>query len=227
MNKRTEGLRVALWTRVSTREQSTENQMPRLKKAVEERGYRVVKRFDLRGVSAYREESKEYRKRINQLYDAAEAGLFDVVLVTALDRITRKGGESLVTILKTLEAYGVSVISLRESITEYQAHDELGRFIRRTFIEFIGIQGGDESKRNRERTMDGLEVAKAKGVVLGTPVVRDGVDVPMVLSLRDEGLSWRKVHEAHPETTNAKGKVVKPSLRTIMRAVADYEGEGE
>ena len=225
MTTRTEGLRAVLWTRVSTREQTTEIQLPKLRAAAKERGYRVVRHFNLPGVSAYRQEN-QYKKAINQLYKAAKSGAFDVVLVTALDRITRKGGESLVTILETLDAYGVSVISLREGFTEHKADDKWGRFVQKMLIEFIGILGEEESDKISERTIDGHKTARAKGVTLGRPVVRDGVDVEMVLALRAEGLSWRKVHAAHLETRNAKGKKVKPSVTTIRRAVADYEREG-
>lgn len=219
MTTRTEGLRAVLWTRVSSHEQTTENQLLKLREAADERGYRVVSHIDLPGVSAYRQEAKKYTRAINKLYDMAESGAFDVVLVTALDRMTRKGGDRLRTIIQTLDDNAVSVISLLEKFTEHQTA-RMDRFARNRLIELVGSMAEYESVKISERTLAGQKIARQKGVVFGRPVVWAGVDVELVLALRAEGLSWRKVHKAHPETRNAKGKKVKPSMGTIRNAIA-------
>ena len=171
MATHTEGLRAVIWTRVSTREQTTENQLPLLKAAAAERGYRVVRHIDLHAVSAYRQETKTYTMAINKLYAAAESGAFDVVLVTALDRITRKGGDSLRTILTTLDDNSVSVVSLRESFTEHQT-GRIGRLVRNIIIEVVGFMGEDESAKISERTLEGLRTARTRRQKTQRAIVR-------------------------------------------------------
>ena len=43
-----------------------------------------------------------------------------------------------------------------------------------------------------------MEKAKAKGKLIGRPVVVDKVDAELVVRLRKRGRSWSEIAEAHP-----------------------------
>lgn len=60
-------------------------------------------------------------------------------------------------------------------------------------FQIIGAMAEFERALIQERVRAGLRNAKAKGKRIGRP--RQEVDVPKVLKLRAEGLSWRAISE--------------------------------
>jgi len=66
-----------------------------------------------------------------------------------------------------------------------------------------------------------MEKARAKGKVIGRPVVVDKVDADLVVRLRTDGKSWREIAEAHPPVKASSGKRVRPSVGSIRRALAE------
>ena len=94
-------MKVALWLRVSTADQTVENQRMQLMQFAKHRGYEVVKEYDLSGVSAWQNKLTGYVSQVIQ--DAPRYG-FNTLLIASLDRLSRRGaGDTLMT-LKRLEA---------------------------------------------------------------------------------------------------------------------------
>lgn len=211
--------RAILWARVSTDDQDEGNQLPELEAAAERRGLRVVEVKRSRGVSATGNTNTgraAHKEAIDELVDRGHAGEYDVLLVVSLDRLTRKGIKDTVITMDRLQSAGVKVISIRDSITG--APEWAEEFIQAAWATMARIAYDGHS----EHTKAGMKNAKEKGVKMGRPVVRDGVDVPLVLTMRHRGDSWATVHKAHPATIrNAEtGGMKKPSIRTIRRVVA-------
>lgn len=152
-------MKAALYLRVSTTEQDTANQLPALE------GY--AKRHDLDIAKVYSESETAWKDghqaQLIELLDDARLGKFQVLLVWALDRLSRGGALPILKLVDQLKYHGVKVISYQESWTE--APGELAEVL----YAICGWVAKTESQRRSERTKAGLERIKANGKVLGRP----------------------------------------------------------
>lgn len=88
---------------------------------------------------------------------------FDVMLVWALDRLSREGSLAILSLVHRLKTFGVKVISYQESWTE--APGELAELL----YALTGWVARMESQRRSERTRAGLTRVVAQGKRLGRP----------------------------------------------------------
>jgi DNA invertase Pin-like site-specific DNA recombinase len=100
--------RAALYLRVSTDEQSTDNQRPELERLARVRGLEIVAVYEEQASAA------KTRARFNAMLADAHRGAFDVLLVWALDRFGRSMVGNLGAVLE-LDRRGVQVGSVRPS----------------------------------------------------------------------------------------------------------------
>ena len=144
-----------IYCRVSTSEQTTENQLS----AIRQRGYdvpasRVVSETISGGIPT------ASRKEFSKLVDKLEAG--DELIVLKIDRLGRDAIDVLSTV-ERLGSMGVKVISLDLPVPDLSKPEGkmmLGMFS--VFAEF-------EKNRIRERTQESLDRLKTEGVKLGRP----------------------------------------------------------
>ncbi len=151
--------RTCIYSRVSTGRQETYNQIMVLTSWADQRDYEVVK--------VYQEEESAWRsghqRKLANLIEDARQRRFQVVLVWALDRLSREGALAILTLVHKLSAYGVKVLSYQESWTE--APGELAELL----YALSGWVARMESQRRSERTKAGLARVKAQGKCLGRP----------------------------------------------------------
>lgn len=180
MNKQTIKT-VAIYARVSTGKQTSENQLRDLRSYCDREGWTVYDEYiDVEsGGTADRTEFK-------RLFSDARHKQFDLVLFWALDRFSREGVRKTLKLLEQFDEYGVAYKSYTE-----QYIDSAGMF-RDAIIAIVATLAKQERVRLSERTKAGLQRAKAKGKRLGKP--------PLPLStkreikrLRRKGLSIRKI----------------------------------
>jgi len=147
--------------RVSTTEQTTDNQLPALKAYAESRGWDIVDCYE-EVESAWK---AGHQKELSRLLNECRNGLrkFDIVLVWSLDRLSREGAAAILNLVNTFKAYGVRIISYQESWTE--APGEIGEVL----YAIAGWVAKMESQRRSERTKAGLARAVAQGKKLGRP----------------------------------------------------------
>jgi DNA invertase Pin-like site-specific DNA recombinase len=151
---------VVIYLRVSTAEQSLENQMPALENWIASRGYNLI--------GIYQEQESAWRaghqRELARLIDELPNRKVDIVLVWALDRLTREGVSRIFQLISQFRARGVQVISYQESWTEQSGPlNDLLLSIAAWVAEY-------EAKRISERTRAGLARAKLNGKVLGRPL---------------------------------------------------------
>jgi putative DNA-invertase from lambdoid prophage Rac len=151
--------KVAVYLRVSTKQQSAENQLPQLEKWVADRGHQLVAVYS-ENESAW---MSGHQRELARLVQDAKKGRFDVLLTWSLDRLSRLGSLAILSLVHKLSGYGVKVISLQEVWTE--APGELAEIL----YAIAGWVARMESQRRSERTKAGLVRVRAAGVRLGRP----------------------------------------------------------
>jgi DNA invertase Pin-like site-specific DNA recombinase len=100
-------VKAAIYARISTQDQTTQNQLPDLEALASRRGFDIVQTFS-ENVSAVKA-----RPEFDQMIASAHRGKFDVLLVWSLDRLPRSMVGALQTVLD-LDRRGVQVVSYKE-----------------------------------------------------------------------------------------------------------------
>jgi DNA invertase Pin-like site-specific DNA recombinase len=148
--------RAAIYARVSTFDQSTENQLVEVRRYVEARGWSAREYVD-EGVSG----AKDRRPALDALVYDARRRRFDVVVCWRLDRLGRNL-KHLITLLEDFEVLGVAFVSLAEGIDATTPAGRLQMHILGAIAEF-------ERARIAERVRLGLARVRAQGKQLGRP----------------------------------------------------------
>ena len=182
--------RVAIYVRVSTKDQSVDMQLNDLKRYSKERGLSVFKVYQDNGVSG----TKETRPALNELVNDAKKRKFDVVLVWRFDRFARST-KHLVNALYEFRNLGIDFISYQENI---DTSSPLGEAI----FTIISAMSTLERDIIAERVKGGLRKARVNGKKLGRPEVE--VDTDKVIEYRKQKKSIRQIAS---EMSLSKGTV--------------------
>lgn len=147
-------MRFAIYTRVSTDEQTTENQVIRLKAYAESNNWD----YDI-----YEEvmSSRKTRPIKQKVLTALRHREYDGILIYKIDRWARSSIE-LMTEFKELYDKKIIIVSVSDNIDLTTSTGQLQFQILGAFAEF-------ERNIIRERTLEGLARAKAQGKTLGRP----------------------------------------------------------
>lgn len=148
--------RAAIYARVSTLDQTTENQLAELRHYVGARGWTAREYVD-EGVSG----STDSRPALDRLMRDARRRRFDVLLCWRLDRLGRNL-KHLILFLEELSALDVAFVSLAEGIDATTPAGRLQMHILGAIAEF-------ERARIAERVRLGLARVQANGQKLGRP----------------------------------------------------------
>lgn len=149
--------RVAIYARVSTKEQSTETQVTQLTAYCQSRGWTDVAVFRDDGISGIRDN----RPELDRLRQRMDTGEFSAVVVSKMDRL----GRSLGMILRfwdDADAAGVRVIVIDQGIDTSTPAGRLQRNMLAALAEF-------ERELILERTQAGVARARALGKKFGAP----------------------------------------------------------
>lgn len=173
---------VAIYSRVSTKDkgQDVTNQLRQLREFCSKLGYSVVREY-----VDYTSAKTGERDAFKQMFEAASRREFDVVLFWALDRFSREGVFETLQYLQRLTSYGVGYKSYTE-----QYLDSCGMF-RDAVISILASIAKQERIRLSERTIAGLERARAHGRMGGRPRVQ--CDREAVISFHKKGMSLGKI----------------------------------
>lgn len=177
-------MRCIIYTRVSTEDQTTENQISQLREYADRQGWEII---DVVSDIASGGKSAEERAGLKNVFQKARQRKFDVLLFWSLDRFSREGSRQTLDYLTRLDNYKVKWHSYTE---EYIS--SLGIFAD-AIISLMACLAKQERIRISERTKVGLARVRAKGQKLGRPQI---ADIPKVLSLRQEGKSLSEISKA-------------------------------
>lgn len=147
----------ALWLRVSTDEQSVENQRAALHKLAAARSLTITREYAVTG-SAY---TGAHRPELERMLEDAHAGEFNTLLIWALDRLSREGPITAFQVVQQLQQAKVQVVSLTEPWA-----DTAGPFAELLTL-LMGWLAHQESARLAERIRAGVARRKAEGKAVG------------------------------------------------------------
>ena len=155
-------MKAALYLRVSSSEQTVDNQLPALEAYAKSRGWQIVDVYQENESAWKAGHQKELARLLNDCRNRRRK--FDIVLVWALDRLSREGAAAILNLIDTFKAYSVRVISYQESWSETPG--AIGEIL----YAIAGWVAKMESERRSERTKAGLARAIRQGKKLGRPV---------------------------------------------------------
>lgn len=177
---------VALYARVSTKDkgQSTENQLPELRRFAQVYGYTIYKEY-----VEHESGGTGKRSEFQALFADAHLRRFDLVLFWSLDRFSREGALPTLQYLNQLQGWGVGYKSLTE-----QYLDSVGLF-QEAIISLLATLAKQERIRLSERTKAGMARCRAEGVLIGPPTKSAAV-IEQIRELKASGLSNYAISKA-------------------------------
>jgi DNA invertase Pin-like site-specific DNA recombinase len=166
--------RVALYLRVSTDGQTTENQRLELERVAQQRGWAIAAQFVDHGISGAK--GRDKRPGLDALLKAATRGQFDIVAAWSVDRLGRSL-QDLIAFLNELHAAEVGLYLHQQAVDTTTPSG-------RAMFGMLGVFAEFERALIRERINAGLARAKAKGKKLGRPRVGAAVETAIEQALR-------------------------------------------
>jgi len=170
-------MRAAIYARVSTTDQTPDNQLLPLRAFIAARGWTVAEYVD-HGISG----AKEHRPALDAMLKAARSRKVDVIVVTKLDRLARSV-HHLLSVAKELEALSVGLVVTEQALDTTTPSGRLLFHVLASVAEF-------ERDLIRDRVRAGMQRARAQGKHLGRRA-RHSIDTVEAGRLLADGLSLR------------------------------------
>ena len=172
----------ALYLRVSTDEQTTENQQRELTEAASRAGWEITAVYRDEGISGAK--GRDKRPGLDAMLKDATRRKFDVVMAWSVDRLGRSL-QDLVSMLTEIHAAGIDLYLHQQAI---DTTTPAGR----AMFQMMGVFAEFERAMIRDRVKAGMARAKAGGAKFGRPKI----DEQLRLQIRDSlsaGLGIGKV----------------------------------
>lgn len=181
--------RVALYARVSTDKQSTENQLQQLREVAARMGWEVAGEYIDHGISGAK--GRKDRPRLHALLNGVARKEFDVVAAWSVDRLGRSLID-LVGFLQELHSTGVDLYLHQQGINTTTPAGK-------ALFGMMGVFAEFERGMIQERVRAGMARAKKHGTESGKPIGRPSKSPAVearIRELRATGLGIIKVAKA-------------------------------
>ena len=193
--------RVAIYLRVSTSKQDTNNQRRELLAVAARAGWDVVRVYEDAGISGAK--GRDKRPGLDAMLKAVNAREFDMVAAWSVDRV----GRSLTDLLGILQ-------SLHDKGTDLFLHQQgldTSTVAGKAMFQMLGVFAEFERGIIRERINAGLARAKENGTKLGRRSVRPSVEA-RIRELKAGGMGILKIGRTVGVGTSVVQRVVATSL---------------
>lgn len=191
--------RVAIYARVSTDGQTTDNQVRELRTVAERNGWQIVGEFIDQGISGAK--GRANRPQFNALATAATRRECDLIMAWSVDRLGRSL-QDLVGFLDEIHAKKVDLYLHQQGV---DTTTPAGKAL----FQMLGVFAEFERAMIQERVKAGLARARAQGKRLGRPRVPSDVE-RAVRSQRRKGHGILKI-----------AKTLRIGVGTVQRIVAN------
>jgi DNA invertase Pin-like site-specific DNA recombinase len=177
--------RVAIYLRVSTGEQTTDNQRRELKAVAARHDWHIVEFFEDAGISGAK--GRDKRPGLDRLLKAVARRDVDMVAAWSVDRL----GRSLIDLLDFLRELHAKDVDLFLHQQGLDTSTPSGR----AMFQMLGVFAEFERAMIRERVMAGLSRAKAEGTQLGRRRLEDtdADKVAAIMAARAKGTGLRRI----------------------------------
>ncbi|MGT2471643.1 recombinase family protein [Paraburkholderia terrae] len=174
--------RIALYARVSTDTQTTDNQLLELRAVADRHGWEVVAEYVDHAVSGVK--GRDKRPHFDALLKAANRRDFDLIAAWSVDRL----GRSLLHLIDFIEAIKAKNVDLYLHQQNIDTTTPAGR----AMFGMCGVFAEFERAMIQQRIHAGLDRARAQGKTLGRPLVA-GKREKQILDLYATGLGMNKI----------------------------------
>lgn len=174
--------RVALYARVSTDAQTTENQLLQLRAVAERHGWAIVTEFVDHGVSGTK--GRQERQQFDALLRGVARREFDMIAAWSVDRLGRS--------LQDLLSFLLELQSKRVDLYLHQQALDTSTPMGTAMFQLCGVFAELERSIIQERVRAGLERARAKGKTLGRPRTDPRVEAK-IRKLAGQGMGKGKI----------------------------------
>src|SRR5258708_861018 len=168
--------RVAIYLRVSTSKQDTENQLRELSAVADRSGWEIWKVYEDAGISGAK--GRDKRPGLDAMLRAVNAREFDMVAAWSVDRLGRSLTD-LLGILQSLQDKGVDLFLHQQGL-------DTSTTAGKAMFQMLGVFAEFERGIIRERVNAGLARARANGIKLGRRPVKPAVEA-RIRQLRAKG----------------------------------------
>ena len=175
--------KVGIYTRVSTLDQTIDNQLIELRDHCSKMGWEVVKEYADEGLSGTL--SRDKRPALNALINDAYRKRFDSVVCWDISRIGRSMKE-LILFLSDMKDRGIGICSVRQGFDTSTSMGEI-------MFQFVGILSSWEREMIRERPRAGLDRARREGKTLGRRKITNDTMTAKIIELRNDNKSIRQI----------------------------------
>ena len=175
--------RAVIYSRVSTNEQTVENQLRVLREVAEKRGLEVVREISDEGISGAK--GRDERQGFDELIKGSVKNEWDIILVWDVSRLGRSL-KHLVSFLEDIQSAHCDVYIHQSGIDTSTASGKMMFGMLSVFSEF-------ERSMIRERVIAGQQRAVANGVKLGRKTnVNDGI-ITAVYHMRQNNVPIKRI----------------------------------
>jgi DNA invertase Pin-like site-specific DNA recombinase len=190
-------MKAALYLRVSTLDQTTENQELELRAAAQRLGHEIVDVYADNGISGSK--GRDRRPEFDRLCRDVVRRRFDIVMAWSIDRLGRS--------LQDLVAFLNEVQSARVELYLHKQGLDTSTPAGRAMFQMLGVFAEFERNVIRERVLAGMARAKVQGTKSGKAIGRPALDARTRVAIRTayqaDGASLRsvaKMFRCGPET---------------------------
>lgn len=176
-------IRVGLYLRVSTNEQTVENQRQDLLRVAEQRGWIIADEYVDHGLSGNK--GRDKRPAFNRLGKDAAQGKLDFIAAWSIDRVGRSLGH-LVEFMEELRQQGVGLYLHQQNVDSSTAAGK-------AMLSMCGVFAEFERSIIVERINAGLARARAQGKRLGRPSTVTSKTHQRIRDLRAKGHGMLKI----------------------------------
>ena len=200
-------LDVAVYVRVSTSGQTTENQIIELSEICDRNKWNIVKVYNetVSGTKSITE-----RPILKEMLDDASRKRFQMVVVWSVDRVGRSL-KHLVSVMTHLDELGCYIYSFKQGI---QTNTSMGSM----FFSLMGVMAQMETDIRKERQTIGIKRALSQGVKFGRRKVVDTDTELEIVEMRHNGKTLRYIAKKTGISLGSVQKVcsTKSSEKTLV-----------
>ena len=197
-------LDVAIYVRVSTASQTTENQLIELTEVCERNKWHITNIYN-ETISGTK--SVDERAELNRMLQDASRKKFSKVVVWSVDRVGRSM-KHLVTVLSQLQDLGCDIYSYKQAI-------DTSTTMGTSFFHMVGIFAELENNMRAERQKIGIRRSLENGAKFGRKTLITDKLVQKVVDLRHQGLSMRGIATELDVSTTIVQKSLKMSIVAV------------